>query len=130
MTGQQLQWGFDEDLFIKSIRDGRVGGAAAFESEQDFVAPASRRVSGGRLAHRVVFEREDRPSNRRDHMANFCNKCGAPVSGIFCVKCGADTRLAASPPPQPASPASSSGSRTTASCFRTRERERACGQVL
>lgn len=37
-------------------------------------------------------------------MANFCNKCGAPVSGIFCVKCGADTRLAASPPPQAAVP--------------------------
>jgi hypothetical protein len=37
-------------------------------------------------------------------MANFCNKCGAPVSGIFCVKCGADTRVAASPPPQPAAP--------------------------
>ena len=37
-------------------------------------------------------------------MANFCNKCGAPVSGIFCVKCGADTRLAASPQPQPAAP--------------------------
>ena len=34
-------------------------------------------------------------------MANFCNKCGAPVSGIFCVKCGHDTRLATSPPPQP-----------------------------
>ena len=35
-------------------------------------------------------------------MANFCNKCGAPVSGIFCVKCGYDTRQAGSPPPQPA----------------------------
>jgi hypothetical protein len=34
-------------------------------------------------------------------MANFCNKCGSPVSGIFCVKCGADTRVAVSPP-QPA----------------------------
>ena len=32
-------------------------------------------------------------------MANFCNKCGAPVSGIFCVKCGYDTRLAGTPPP-------------------------------
>ena len=20
-------------------------------------------------------------------MASFCNRCGAPVSGIFCVKC-------------------------------------------
>ena len=30
-------------------------------------------------------------------MANFCNKCGAPVSGIFCVKCGYDTRLAGKP---------------------------------
>ena len=44
-------------------------------------------------------------------MANFCNKCGAPVSGIFCVKCGYDTRLAASPaqppvPPPAAPPAS------------------------
>ncbi len=28
-------------------------------------------------------------------MANFCNKCGSPVSGVFCVKCGADTRTAA-----------------------------------
>jgi hypothetical protein len=37
-------------------------------------------------------------------MANFCNQCGAPVSGIFCVKCGADTRLAASPAPHPAAP--------------------------
>ena len=37
-------------------------------------------------------------------MANFCNKCGAPVSGIFCVKCGADTRLPASPQSQPAAP--------------------------
>jgi hypothetical protein len=32
-------------------------------------------------------------------MANFCNKCGSPVSGIFCNKCGADTRLTASPSP-------------------------------
>lgn len=39
-------------------------------------------------------------------MANFCNKCGAPVSGIFCVKCGADTRLAGSPAPQAAPPQS------------------------
>jgi hypothetical protein len=39
-------------------------------------------------------------------MANFCNKCGAPVSGIFCVKCGADTRLAPSPAPHPAAPVS------------------------
>jgi hypothetical protein len=37
-------------------------------------------------------------------MANFCNKCGAPVSGIFCGKCGHDTRLATSPPLQPARP--------------------------
>ena len=37
-------------------------------------------------------------------MASFCNKCGAPVSGIFCVKCGYDTRQAGSPPPQPATP--------------------------
>ena len=37
-------------------------------------------------------------------MANFCNKCGAPVSGIFCVKCGYDTRLTGTPPPQPAAP--------------------------
>ena len=35
-------------------------------------------------------------------MASFCNKCGAPVSGVFCVKCGFDTRQAAGPPPQPA----------------------------
>jgi hypothetical protein len=38
-------------------------------------------------------------------MANFCNKCGSPVSGVFCVKCGADTRAganAASSAPQPA----------------------------
>ena len=39
-------------------------------------------------------------------MANFCNKCGSPVSGIFCVKCGADTRLAASPAAPAISPAS------------------------
>jgi hypothetical protein len=37
-------------------------------------------------------------------MANFCNKCGSPVSGIFCVKCGADTRLEASPQPQAVTP--------------------------
>ena len=35
-------------------------------------------------------------------MAKFCNKCGAPLGGIFCVKCGADSRLAASSQPQPA----------------------------
>jgi hypothetical protein len=35
-------------------------------------------------------------------MARFCNKCGAPLDGIFCVKCGADSRLAASPQPRPA----------------------------
>ncbi len=35
-------------------------------------------------------------------MASFCNKCGAPVSGIFCVKCGYDTRLAVNPAPPPA----------------------------
>ena len=33
-------------------------------------------------------------------MAKFCNKCGAPLGGIFCVKCGADSRLAASSQPQ------------------------------
>ncbi len=37
-------------------------------------------------------------------MANFCNKCGAPVSGIFCVKCGHDTRLAGNPAPPAAAP--------------------------
>lgn len=46
-------------------------------------------------------------------MANFCNKCGSPVSGVFCVKCGADTRVAANPSqpaavaPRPAAPAAS-----------------------
>ena len=34
-------------------------------------------------------------------MAKFCNKCGAPLGGIFCVKCGADSRLTANPQPQP-----------------------------
>ena len=45
-------------------------------------------------------------------MAKFCNKCGAPLGGIFCVKCGADSRLAASPQPQPtpAQPAMSQAS--------------------
>ena len=37
-------------------------------------------------------------------MAKFCNKCGAPLGGIFCVKCGFDSRLTASPPPQPPPP--------------------------
>lgn len=31
-------------------------------------------------------------------MANFCNKCGSAVSGVFCIKCGADTRVAANSP--------------------------------
>jgi hypothetical protein len=44
-------------------------------------------------------------------MANFCNKCGSPVSGFFCVKCGADTRVATNAPqpvaaaPTPPAPA-------------------------
>jgi len=46
-------------------------------------------------------------------MANFCNKCGAPLSGdVFCGKCGADTRVATGPqrqmvvaaPPSPPAP--------------------------
>ncbi len=37
-------------------------------------------------------------------MAKFCNKCGAPLGGIFCVKCGADSRLTANPQSQPAPP--------------------------
>jgi hypothetical protein len=37
-------------------------------------------------------------------MAKFCNKCGAPLGGIFCVKCGADSRLTVSPQPQPPLP--------------------------
>ncbi len=38
-------------------------------------------------------------------MANFCAKCGAPLSGgLFCAKCGEDTRnTATSAKPQPAS---------------------------
>jgi hypothetical protein len=28
-------------------------------------------------------------------MANFCNKCGSPVSGVFCNKCGAATSATA-----------------------------------
>jgi hypothetical protein len=36
-------------------------------------------------------------------MAAFCTNCGSPVSGRFCVKCGADTHgPAASPSPTPA----------------------------
>ncbi len=31
-------------------------------------------------------------------MANFCNKCGSPISGVFCNKCG--TRAATTPAPQ------------------------------
>jgi len=35
-------------------------------------------------------------------MAKFCVKCGAPLSGAFCGKCGADTRSVSSPnQPQP-----------------------------
>jgi hypothetical protein len=32
-------------------------------------------------------------------MANFCNECGSPVSGVFCNQCG--TRVAATPTPPP-----------------------------
>ena len=36
-------------------------------------------------------------------MANFCTKCGSPLTGPFCVKCGADMRQSTTPaPPQPA----------------------------
>jgi len=35
-------------------------------------------------------------------MANFCTKCGTPLTGQFCVKCGADVRQSKTPaPPQP-----------------------------
>ena len=35
-------------------------------------------------------------------MANFCTKCGTPVTGRFCVKCGADISQSTTPaPPQP-----------------------------
>jgi hypothetical protein len=35
-------------------------------------------------------------------MANFCTKCGTPLTGRFCVKCGADLRQSTTPaPPQP-----------------------------
>jgi hypothetical protein len=34
-------------------------------------------------------------------MANFCTKCGTPLTGRFCVKCGADISQSATPaPPQ------------------------------
>ena len=34
-------------------------------------------------------------------MANFCENCGSPLSGPFCVKCGADMRSAGSVQRQP-----------------------------
>jgi hypothetical protein len=35
-------------------------------------------------------------------MANFCTKCGTPLTGRFCVKCGADMRQSTTTaPPQP-----------------------------
>jgi hypothetical protein len=35
-------------------------------------------------------------------MANFCTKCGTPLTGRFCVKCGADISQSTTPvPPQP-----------------------------
>jgi hypothetical protein len=34
-------------------------------------------------------------------MANFCTKCGSPLTGPFCVKCGADMRQSTTPAPQP-----------------------------
>jgi hypothetical protein len=35
-------------------------------------------------------------------MANFCTKCGTPLTGRFCVKCGADISQSTAPaPPQP-----------------------------
>ena len=38
-------------------------------------------------------------------MANFCTKCGSPLTGPFCVKCGTDMRNVGTPPqPQTPSP--------------------------
>ena len=37
-------------------------------------------------------------------MPNFCTNCGAPLSGPFCVKCGADARAANSAPSQASAP--------------------------
>ena len=37
-------------------------------------------------------------------MASFCTNCGAPLSGPFCVKCGADARAANSAPSQASAP--------------------------
>jgi hypothetical protein len=37
-------------------------------------------------------------------MANFCNKCGSPVSGVFCSKCGAQSQTATPPPQKSAVP--------------------------
>jgi hypothetical protein len=34
-------------------------------------------------------------------MANFCTRCGSPLTGPFCVKCGADMRQSATPATQP-----------------------------
>jgi hypothetical protein len=40
-------------------------------------------------------------------MAKFCVKCGVPLAGAFCGKCGTDMRSVASPPqPQPSQPTS------------------------
>ncbi len=33
-------------------------------------------------------------------MANFCTKCGTPVTGRFCVKCGTDISQSTAPAPQ------------------------------
>lgn len=37
-------------------------------------------------------------------MASFCTNCGAPLSGPFCVKCGADARAANATPRQTSAP--------------------------
>lgn len=34
-------------------------------------------------------------------MANFCTKCGSPLTGPFCVRCGTDMRQSMTPAPQP-----------------------------
>ena len=53
-------------------------------------------------------------SSFKDHtMAEFCTNCGAPLSGVFCGRCGSRAQ-SASAPPQPSVPTPQSVAAPTA----------------
>lgn len=79
--------------FIKSIRSGRVGARPA----SNLINYSSRYMTRDSSLSRAFRFQEVAETKEGSRMAKFCNKCGSPVSGVFCVKCGADTRLAATP---------------------------------